>query len=76
VYWQGTHEKFRGNGVCGALIIAANEYYKKEFGTPIRSSTHFIQEYKKQSMRVWRKLVKAGKAYEYKFHGKTRFGML
>jgi len=56
VAYQGTEEEFRGNGICGKLIIFANEFYRGKLGTTLYSDTHFVQSFRVQSKRVWQKL--------------------
>ena len=56
VSYQHTEEDFRGNGICGKLIMTANEFYRKKLGTTIYSDTSFVFSFKEQSKQVWRKL--------------------
>src|SRR3989344_8198249 len=56
VSYQETQEEFRGRGICGKLIILANEFYRGKLGTTLYSDTHFVISFEKQSKRVWQKL--------------------
>ena len=60
VGYQETKEQFRGNGICGRLIVLANEFYRGKLGTTLYSDTHFVISFKEQSKQVWRKLQKQG----------------
>jgi hypothetical protein len=62
VSYQETEEEYRGNGICGKLIIFANEFYRDKLGTTLYSDTLFIQDFKHQAMRVWEKLEENGLA--------------
>ena len=43
VVWQETLPEFYGNGICGRIIIKANEIAKVRFGEPLSSDTLFVQ---------------------------------
>lgn len=54
VYYMETEEAFRGNGLSGAIIKMANDFYGDSLGTRLYSPTHFIRN--SGSKRVWEKL--------------------
>jgi len=56
VSYQETKEEYRGNGICGKLIVLANEFYRGKFGTVLYSDTTFLTNFRYQSKRVWQKL--------------------
>jgi hypothetical protein len=62
VSFQETEEQFRGQGICGRLIVLANEFYRGKLGTTLYSDTHFVFSFKEQSKQVWRKLQAQGLA--------------
>jgi hypothetical protein len=60
VSWQETEKAFRGRGICGRVIILANEFYRGKLGTDLYSDTHFITSSRNASKRVWEKLQQQG----------------
>lgn len=70
IYDWETLEEFRGNSICGKLIILANEFYKGHLGTTLYSETHFENSFQIQSKRVWQKLLEKGLAVYEPFQPK------
>lgn len=62
VSYQETEKQFRGQGICGKLIVLANEFYRGKLGTCLYSDTYFVASFKKQSKGVWKKLEARGLA--------------
>lgn len=52
VSYQETLEEFRGHGICGKIILLANEFYRGRLGTALYSDEHFMISFEKQSKRV------------------------
>ena len=57
ISFQRVYERFRGNGICGNLIILANEFYHEKLGSNLYSDTLFCDG-GKISKKPWLKLEK------------------
>lgn len=85
--FQGTEEKYRGQGVNGELLKLINEMVKTKFNRPISSDIGFCEnplgkEYayargleERPGMRVWEKLEKEGFAHSKQYKGNPRWIM-
>ncbi len=71
VDYQETKEKYWGNGISGMLIVAANDFCKRLYGTPLHSDNELSPE----AISIWEKLAEQGKASEHKFFGYRRWKM-
>ena len=71
LFFMGTEEVYRGRGIAGRLIEFANEFFKKQFGTPLHSGITNSES----ASRVWEKLVEANKATEYENKKSRRWAM-
>ena len=72
LFGMHTDKNYRGEGIAGNLIKLANEYFKKQYGTPLHSGV--IN--KGSAPRVWEKLVDEKKAIEYDYEKDRRWAML
>jgi hypothetical protein len=62
VAWQETEKEYRGKGICGKIILLANEFYRGKLGTNLYSDTHFIASSNGSAEMVWKKLQENGLA--------------
>jgi len=72
LFYMGTEEAYKGMGIAGRLIEFANEYFKKQYDTPLHSGTSNMDD----AIKVWERLVNHGEAVEYTYDNKRRWKML